>query len=231
MYILITAATNREIQQAIDFINDKKSEGSNHEIKILITGIGSVATTFFLTDDINKKTPDLILQAGIAGCFTKKKLGEVVIIKEEIFGDAGVTENNEFKNIFDLNLINENDAPFINGVLSNQNQKLLSLSALEQVRSITVNEITTNTERINFYKQKYSPVVESMEGAAFHYTCLQKKIPFLQIRSISNYIGERDKTKWDFKNSINNLNEKLIFIIKEICKKDETYFRVQPMPE
>ena len=226
MNILIIAATSKEIQQAIDFINIKNHEQKNHEINVLITGIGSVSTTYFLTDFINKKNPDIILQAGIAGCFSQKKLGEVVLIKEDFFGDVGVIENNKFKNIFELNLLNENDAPFINGILCNPNKKLLSLLPLDVVRSVTINEITTSVERINFYKQKYAPVVESMEGAAFHYVCLQKQIPFLQIRSISNYIGERNKTKWDFKNSINNLNEKLIFIIKEILKKDETYFRI-----
>jgi futalosine hydrolase len=226
MYILITAATSREIQQTAEFINTQNNEEKNHEIKVLITGIGSVATTYFLTDFINKKKPDIILQAGIAGCFTKKKPGGVVVVKEDFFGDVGVIENNEFKNIFELNLMNENDAPFINGILLNPNKKLLSLSQLEEVRSVTINEITTNKERIDFYQQKFSPVVESMEGAAFHYVCLQKNIPFLQIRSISNDIAERDKTKWDFKNSINSLNENLIFIIKEICKKNETYFGV-----
>jgi futalosine hydrolase len=35
-----------------------------------------------------------------------------------------------------------------------------------------------------------------MEGAALHYTCLMEKIPFMQLRSISNYIAERDKSKW-----------------------------------
>ena len=45
-----------------------------------------------------------------------------------------------------------------------------------------------------------------MEGAALHYTCLMEKIPFIQLRSISNYIAERDKTKWDMKRSIINLN-------------------------
>jgi futalosine hydrolase len=35
-----------------------------------------------------------------------------------------------------------------------------------------------------------------MEGAALHMVCLENKIPFLQIRGISNWIGERDKSKW-----------------------------------
>ncbi len=225
MYILITAATNREIQPAIDFIRVANAT-PGYELKTLITGIGSVATVYMLMDHIAEKKPDIIIQAGVAGCFTNRKPGEAVTVKDEIFGDMGVWEDPVFKTIFDLGLAGENDPPFINGVLPNPYKKILSLSRLEQVRSISVNEITTRPERIDWYRQKFSPVVESMEGAAFHFVCLMKNVPFLQIRAISNDIGERDKTKWKMKEAIDTLNEKLISFIKELYACDETYFRI-----
>ena len=60
----------------------------------------------------------------------------------------------------------------------------------------------------------FEPVTESMEGAALHYVCLMENIPFVQIRSISNYIGERNKKKWNMMDSINNLNIELIKLLK-----------------
>ena len=60
---------------------------------------------------------------------------------------------------------------------------------------------------IKFYRDVFDPVTESMEGAALHYVCMMENVPFLQIRSISNYIGERNKKKWDMMDSIFNLNE------------------------
>jgi len=61
-------------------------------------------------------------------------------------------------------------------------------------------------------------VIESMEGAAFHYVCLQEAVPFLQLRAVSNMIGERDKTKWLMKEAIDNLNKELIVLIRPmIC--------------
>ena len=53
-----------------------------------------------------------------------------------------------------------------------------------------------------------------MEGAALHYVCNSFNIPYLQIRSISNYIGERDKSKWEIKKAIENLNKEIIKLIK-----------------
>ncbi|ULT38317.1 hypothetical protein KRR40_24600 [Niabella defluvii] len=54
-----------------------------------------------------------------------------------------------------------------------------------------------------------------MEGAALHYVALMEKIPFLQIRGISNYVGERDKRKWNFKDAIDNLNNELVRIVEQ----------------
>ena len=64
--------------------------------------------------------------------------------------------------------------------------------------------------------EKFGADIESMEGAAFHYVCLQEKIKFLQLRSISNIAGERDKTKWTMKEAIVNLNIELKKLVKNI---------------
>jgi len=168
----------------------------------------------------------MIIQAGIAGCFRQNKNNTIVSIYKDVVADMGVAETNLFKDIFDLKLAGKNDLPFVDGRLVNPHQKLLSLAAFEQVNAVSVNEITTNKNRIDWYQQNYAPFVESMEGAAFHYVCLQEKIPFLQIRAVSNYIGERDKSKWTIKESIVALNEQLILLINKLTIYDEAYFRI-----
>jgi futalosine hydrolase len=55
-----------------------------------------------------------------------------------------------------------------------------------------------------------------MEGAAFHYVCMHMNVPFLQVRSISNMVGERDKSKWKMKDAISNLNDELSKIIRSL---------------
>ena len=55
-----------------------------------------------------------------------------------------------------------------------------------------------------------------MEGAALHYVARESNIPFVQIRAISNYIGERDKSKWEMKSAIDNLNQTLIKYIDHL---------------
>jgi len=223
MYLVLTAATSAEIQPAIDWLTKQQQPGTFKKTDILITGAGGVATTYFLENFLSRTKPGIIIQAGIGGSFRDHREGDTVVIRQDCFADMGAWENEQFRDIFDLGLIEKNQPPFTNRYLLNPYEKLLSIAGLEQVNSITVNEITTDRRRIAWYKQKLSPVVESMEGAAFHYVCLLEKIPFLQIRSISNLIGERDKTRWHMAKAINNLNETLIPLFNKLCQYDETY--------
>jgi futalosine hydrolase len=86
------------------------------------------------------------------------------------------------------------------------------------VTAVTVNEITTNSNRIELLQKKYNPAIETMEGAALHYIALDTKIPFLQIRSLSNYMGERDKTKWQLQKSIEQLNKILLKLLPKLAE-------------
>ena len=57
---------------------------------------------------------------------------------------------------------------------------------------------------------KYKSQIESMEGAALHYIGRDLSIPFIQIRAVSNYVGERNKAKWKMQEAIYNLNETVL---------------------
>lgn len=208
MYILLVAATSFEIQPAMAQLPRR------HEIEPLLAGVGSIPTTWSLMRQIGRRKPDCIIQAGIAGSFISDRIGQVMVIKEEAFGDVGVHENGTFRSVFDLHLMDSHTPPFTNGLLVNPYKKWLDSTGLMQVRALTINEITTNPTRIEWYQQNIAPVVESMEGAALHYVCLQEHIPFLQIRAVSNDIGQRDKSKWDFKASIATLNKELTNILQ-----------------
>ena len=219
MYILLAAATSFEIQPAIEFLRERAPGPEGHEWGVLVTGIGSVAATHSIMRQIGRVRPDIIIQAGIAGCFTGRPAGDVVVVNEEAPGDTGVWEEKRFRTLFDLGLVGKDHPPFTNGYLVNPYRTLLGLSGLEGVRGVTVSTITTDPAKIGWFQQNMAPVVESMEGAALHYACLEEKIAFVQYRSVSNEIGERDKTKWDFKAAIGNLNERLIDLVRMLDQR------------
>lgn len=212
MRILLVAATEKEISLLLKKLEVKISDGKgfcktkNHEIDILITGVGMVATTYHLTKYFSKKnSPDIAINAGVAGAFSKKiKLGEVVQVIEDCFADMGAEDGEKFLTLEELTLNNRNGFPFRNGKLRTD---FRLIGDLKKVKGISVNTTHGNARSIKKVKQKFSADVETMEGAAFAYCCLQYGVCWSQIRSISNYIELRDKSKWDIPLAIRNMNQ------------------------
>lgn len=217
MHILLTAATAFEIQPVIDFLQQHGNVVQGHTTAVLITGVGMMHTTYQLTSHLQQKRPALMLQAGIGGSFSPSLTpGKVVLVEREITGDLGVEEDQVFKDMVDMGFLGADQPPYTNKWLINPDTHRWKATGLPFVSATTINEITTKAERIAQLQQKYAVAVESMEGAAFHYVALQEQIPFLQVRAISNYVGERDKTKWKIKEAITALNEQLINIFKTL---------------
>ena len=134
----------------------------------------------------------------------------MVAVKQDAIADQSVIELQKLRTLFDLKLVPQDQHPYKKGWLINPNKEVLKKTNLKIVKGISVNQISTSKQMIKFYRDVFDPVTESMEGAALHYVCLLENVPFVQIRSISNYIGERNKQKWDMMDSIANLNDALI---------------------
>jgi len=207
MNILVVAATYREIEPLTAL---------NRNVETLISGVGIPSTIYHLTNKLLNKDYNIVIQAGIGGSFSNKnKIGDVLAIQSDAFTDIGVEENKSFKSIFESGFADANQFPFCNGELVN-NTEIFNTLKLKKAKAVTVNTINNNKKKTKLLKNTFNAEVESMEGAAFHFVCLQQHVSFIQIRAISNMVGERDKSKWDLKNAIGNLNEELINLIETI---------------
>ncbi|MFL5740429.1 MAG: futalosine hydrolase [Flavisolibacter sp.] len=212
MQILLCAATKLEIAPMIEKIQKKEIEN----VEVLITGVGLLASAYSITRTVLEKKPDLLVQAGISGCLDPNfPLSSVVFIENETLGDLGVDENGNFRSVFDLKLLGLDEWPWTDGKLRNPLDKKL-MNNVKVVDGVTVNEISTGDAVINYYRDRLGAVSESMEGAALHYVGLKEKIPFIQLRSLSNFAGERDKKKWKMQESIGLLNHELEGLILKL---------------
>ena len=206
MQILVTAATEMEIAS---FVNE------SNDIDVLITGVGVPDTMFHLAKRLHQVDYDIVIQAGICGSFFNNDSDKCVLVKEDAFADIGVYENKNFYSVFDMGFSNADTFPYQNGFLKNENVLLDEIN-LQKVRGITVNSAGENIMQTAFLTEKFKPVIETMEGAALHYVCLQEQIPFLQLRAVSNLVGERDKSKWKMKEAVLELNSTLKNIVDEL---------------
>jgi futalosine hydrolase len=216
MTILLIAATSFEIAPIIDFLKENAQKITKNayffhkkRIEILITGVGIAHTVFALTDRLSRRPkPDIVLNMGIAGAFDRKlQLGEVVQVTAERFGDLGVEEiDGRFIDMFELNFISPHSFPFENGILNNPFP--LKNMGVTDVTDLTVQKVHGTAISIQLIQQKYPDIqTETMEGAAFFFVCLQKKVAFSQIRAISNYVEPRNRDAWKIGLAIAHLNE------------------------
>jgi len=124
--------------------------------------------------------------------------------------------NGEFLTQFEKKWLNENEFPFKNGFLQTNFTLIKQISQLSKVRGITVNTISNNPEILKNRRIKFNADIETMEGAAFMYVCLNENIECIQIRAISNKMIENEIFKLNVENSVSKLNSFIIDFINSL---------------
>jgi len=217
MHLLIVSATVLEIAPFLDELHIPREVVTfsshlykQHQIDILITGVGIAHTSYYLGKHLSDKY-DLVINAGICGSFTNKiSIGEVVRIDEDCFADLGAEDDENFLSLEELNL------PGTYYIKNSTVFKHTYLHQLQNVKGATVNTTHGNTKSIEKFITHTKADVESMEGAAFLFACNQSKIKCIQLRAISNYVEKRDRNQWNIPLAITNLNAFIIDFIKLI---------------
>lgn len=221
MNILFAAATVQEITpllQALGRFSIDKNKGlyhkNGHTITICVTGIGCQAACYTLTKELCSNPFDLAIQAGIAGSFSPEApIGSLWKIKNEMLADLGAeNKDGTFMDLFEMGLLDKNLFPFKEKKLPAPTLSFPLLIDIPEANAITVNSVSGVEATISKRMGKYDPLLESMEGAAFHYVCLMENIPFVQLRSVSNRVAIRDKTQWNIPLAIAALNKALMQI-------------------
>jgi futalosine hydrolase len=205
MQILLVAATSFEITPLLE----RSTTQDKHRIHALITGPGMLATTWKLAECLATSSFDLAINAGIAGSFDPElPPGSLCEITEDTFGDFGAEDGSEFLPASEISLFDPHLPPFSGGFLRSS-YSLSFFPGLKKARAITVNTVSGKEETIGNRIRHFQPQIESMEGAAFFYACLQRGIPCCQLRSVSNPIERRNKKNWNIPLAVTTLNDAL----------------------
>jgi len=210
MRILIVAATEAEIADLARVIPPSRSRSSN-EINILTTGVGMVATAARTARALAQTRYDLALNFGVCGSFdVALELGRVVHVVSDRIAELGAEDDDVFLTIDELALPNE--AVFVNSAPPAND----ALRRLPQVSGITVNTVHGNERSIAAVVRRFTPQVESMEGAAFMHACLISNVPFAQVRAVSNIVEKRNREAWNLGEAIGNLGRSAVAILEQL---------------
>jgi futalosine hydrolase len=220
MKILIVAATRGEVSSLLKAEHQGLETGlfPYENCDVLITGVGIHATVFQLTRCLSQSSYDLIMNAGICGCFDKQRqLAEIVNVTTDFFGDLGAESPDGFLDAYSLGLFEKNNFPFVDGKLCSADRSDIStINELSKVSGTTVQTVHGAQQSIDDFLKSNAADTESMEGAAVFYVAAMMNTKCIQIRAISNYVEARNRAAWKIKEAIENLNIRVQKIINEL---------------
>jgi futalosine hydrolase len=216
--ILLVVSTEMEIKPLLEGAELYSREPriykttiENVAVDILISGVGMTFTTYNLTKALSQNKYNFAVNAGIAGAFDHKtELGSVFNVINELFADLGLLTDKKFYNLFEMSLLKEGEFPFTKNFMHNFsliNNKVVE--ALPVANGVTVNTLISDKCPPDLRMENLNPQVESMEGAAVFYVCMKEHVPFVELRSISNYVGDSDKSRWNIPLAVDKLTEVL----------------------
>ena len=215
MRVLVVAATEAEVSPFVGGLRRvaavgprvTRYQGGNHEIDVLISGVGMVATATWCSRVLSAERFDVALDLGVCGSFKPEIFpGSVVHVVSDRLVELGAEDGDAFLTIQEMALLGDDEFPFTGGRLVNASPPVLGpLSSMRAVNGITVNTVHGNDESIARVTKRFAPEVETMEGAAFMYACLIQDVPFAQVRAVSNAVERRNRAAWKLDEAIANL--------------------------
>ena len=67
---------------------------------------------------------------------------------------------------------------------------------------ITASQVTGTAAEADELAERWEALAESMEGAAAAHICALYGVPFLEVRGISNLVGDRDREHWQVRRGV-----------------------------
>ncbi len=167
--ILVTYATKKELVQ----INWPTAEAG-----YVLTGIGKTKSAFHIANLINSIHPDLVLNVGSAGTFTRN-VGDIFVCRH--FIDRDIKKVCDFD---DFQLEHEIE-------LSAEHLDFLPQCLFE-------NEGTCNTGDSFMTKgEALAGDVIDMEAYAQAFACRELNTPFIAVKYVTDIIGQNSKVVWE----------------------------------
>jgi futalosine hydrolase len=166
-------------------------------VTILEAGVGPVEAAIATANALGRHHYAAVVNAGIAGAFRgSARIGDAVLVADETLADFGLEGGASLALPGDAGLIERADADA--GLLANC--AALEAAGLRLARGLTVAQVTATDATAARLRARYGCDVESMEGFSVLRAAAVANVPAIEVRGISNYVGDRASSEWDFAN-------------------------------
>lgn len=188
---------------------------------VLVAGVGSAAAAANTATTLATAphTYSLVVNAGIGGGFAgRAEVGSLVVASEIIAADLGAQTPDGFCSLDELGFGSTRvrvDAHLVTTVAT-----ALRTAGLPVTTGpiLTVSTVTGTAETaLELASRVPGATVEAMEGYGVATAAYNHGVPVLEIRSISNPVGPRDRAAWRIKEALDML-ESASSVLREVLR-------------
>lgn len=217
---LVVCATEFELQPFLERVNAKKKAWHS-----LVTGVGMVETTLKLTAFLERQATDIraVLNVGVGGAYTHRKNGakllEICLAEQEVFGDFGVCFPDCIEPL-DKHLVHRSSYILDQSLLDMAEGRLREYGFRpKRGKFVTVCGVSGSESRGNMLGICHDGFCETMEGAAVARVCEEYSLPLLEIRVVSNYVEDRDVSRWKLSEACDVAGEAAAIVLNDFCER------------
>ena len=218
---LVVCATEFELQPLLDAVPPDQKEWTT-----LVTGVGMVETTLCLTRFLEQQGERIhaVLNIGVAGAYVhhgKEGAGllEICLAEEEIFGDFGICHPDRIEPLAGHLVMHSRY--LLDAELLEKASTILADNGLSPRRGkfVTVCGVSATAHRGTMLGRQYDALCENMEGAAVARVCGEYDLPLLEMRTISNFVEERDLTRWKLSEACEQAGKAAAILLKGLTNE------------
>ena len=201
MRVLIMTAVSAERDAVLRGLH------SDSRFDVLVAGVGSVVAAVNTARALATAEYSLVISAGIGGGFPgRAEVGSLVVANKIVVADLGAETLEGFRSVEELGFgftqiqIDASLVDCVTGAL------LVAKIPVNIGPVLTVSTVTGTAARgVELAARIPDATAEAMEGYGVGCAALDRGVPVLEIRAISNLVGPRERSTWRIKEALDVL--------------------------
>jgi len=190
--------------------NRERGRLAGAEVVLGTTGVGKVNAAAATAIALVELRPRHVLLVGIGGAYpgAGPGLGQVLVAASETHVDSGVGHGAGWEGLDAIGFpLLETDPPTYNRLWFDQRfvGRLAHALNVAAVPFATSEAVTADDSHARWLALRHGVVIESMEGGAVAQVALAFGVQMVELRGVSNIVGERDKSRWRVKAAITSV--------------------------
>lgn len=190
------------------YLRSKRCETDGDDVLVVAGGVGPAAAAAAAAYVVGIQRVTTLVSMGIAGAFTGSALpmGGVAVATTIVAADLGAMSPERFLDLGAMGLDGGAAVTCATGHVAATVQRVTAAGLpLATGPVLTLSTMTGTSERAAQLMGEHGAVAEAMEGAGVAHVAALHGLPVLEVRTISNHVGTRDRASWDILAALTSL--------------------------